>query len=45
MGLFKNEILPVSEDLYKRGFYLPSGITLNVDKIEIVSNKLKSIID
>ena len=27
-GLFKNIDLPNSERLYKRGFYLPSGLTL-----------------
>ena len=28
MGLFDNEILPVAERMYQRGFYIPSGMAL-----------------
>ena len=44
MGLFKNQSFPVSEKLYKYGFYLPSGLNLKYENIKTVSEKLKSII-
>lgn len=34
MGLFAGESHPVAEDLYARGFYLPSGITLTEQDVE-----------
>jgi len=43
-GLFKNESYPVAERLYKKGFYLPSGLSLNEDQIISVSNSLKKIL-
>ncbi len=43
-GLFKNESYPVAERLYKKGFYLPSGLSLNEDQIISVSNSLKNIL-
>lgn len=33
MGLFKNEIYPVAENLARRGFYIPSGLALKKDQI------------
>ena len=42
-GLFEKEKFPISEKLYYQGFYLPSGLTLNEDKIKLVSRKLKSL--
>ena len=41
---FKKETLPVSENLYKYGFYLPSGLTLDEKKIETVTNVLAEIL-
>ena len=35
---------PVAERLYKKGFYLPSGLSLNEDQIISVSNSLKKIL-
>jgi len=34
MGLFKGETYPVSEKLYKRGFYVPSGLALTNEQIK-----------
>lgn len=41
MGLFKNEKYPVSDDLSKRGFYLPSGLAITNQQIKIVINEVK----
>lgn len=40
---FKKENLPVSERLYKYGFYLPSGLTLTKEQIETVAKTLKEV--
>ena len=45
MGLFKNEKYPVAETLYKNGFYVPSGLSLNKYKISTVSRALFKIIN
>jgi len=44
MGLFKGESYPVSEKLYKRGFYIPSGIALNEEQINRVANSVIEIL-
>ena len=44
MGLFKDQKLEISENLFKYGFYLPSGLTLNKDDIKLITDKLKSIL-
>ncbi len=36
-GLFNRESYPVSERLYKRGFYIPSGMALTETQAEIVA--------
>jgi perosamine synthetase len=41
---FKKQTLPVSEDLYKCGFYLPTGLTLNKENIERVAEALEAIL-
>tara|TARA_Y100000768_G_scaffold383586_1_gene366028 strand:- start:4991 stop:6121 length:1131 start_codon:yes stop_codon:yes gene_type:complete len=43
-GLFKGESYPISERLYKRGFYLPSGLSLTEEKILHVSETLIKIL-
>ncbi len=40
MGLFKNESYPVSERLARRGLYLPSGVALSDEQIDIVCQQL-----
>ena len=42
--LFKGESYPNAEHLYKKGFYLPSGLSLSEDQIVRVSTELKKIL-
>ena len=44
MGLFDNTECPVSESLYDRGFYIPSGLGINNKQIKTVSNVLHDIL-
>ncbi len=44
MGLFKNENYPVAERLARRGLYLPSGLALKDEQIDIVSEALHDIL-
>lgn len=37
LGLFKNESYPESEKLAEKGFYLPSGMALEEERIERVA--------
>ncbi len=41
---YKVVSLPISEKLYKYGFYLPSGLTLDEEKINFVVEKLKEVL-
>jgi len=41
MGLFKNEIYPVSEKISKFGFYIPCGLAITDDQIERVVKVIK----
>ena len=43
MGLFLGERYPVSEDISKRGLYLPSGLNLDREKIDFICEKIKRI--
>lgn len=43
-GFFNSESFPNSELLYNRGFYIPSGLTLNREKIEIVADAITRIL-
>lgn len=43
MGLNDKIARPVSETLYHRGFYIPSGLNLTCDKIEVVANKVREL--
>ena len=38
MGLFNGQSFPVAENLYQKGFYIPSGLGLSKDQIDRVSN-------
>jgi len=44
MGLFNKEVYPVAERIAKRGFYIPSGLALKTEQIEIVSKAVKKIL-
>jgi perosamine synthetase len=41
---FREESLPVSENLYEYGFYLPSGLTLEKDQLERVADSLHRVL-
>ena len=42
-GLFEGESYPVAEQMYQRGFYVPSGLALTDDQILRVADALKQI--
>jgi len=43
MGLFISEHYPVAERIAKQGLYLPSGLTLTVEQIEEVCQKVHAV--
>jgi len=43
MNLFLNESYPVSEYLAEKGFYIPSGLALTFEQMDIVAEKLSII--
>ncbi len=45
MGLFAEESYPVAERLYKKGFYIPSGLVLTDDQINTVSGTVKKYLE
>lgn len=45
MGLFNGMKLPVTERLYRRGLYLPSGVAITDEQIEKSALALKSIME
>jgi perosamine synthetase len=44
MGLLKDESLPVSERIARRGFYLPSGMALTDTQIDTCASTLKEVL-
>ncbi len=44
MGLFLEDSLPNSENLYKKGFYIPSGLALTEKQIKEVSEVLHKVL-
>ena len=45
MGLFAGESHPVAENLWRRGFYLPSGLALAPEQIASAAQRLKELLD
>jgi perosamine synthetase len=43
-GLFAGENYPVAERLYRRGFYVPSGLALNESQMLRVAEAVRSIL-
>jgi len=43
MGLFCDERYPVTEKISRRGFYIPSGLTLTLDQQQLVIEGVKKI--
>lgn len=44
-GLFLDEMLPNSEKLYQKGFYIPSGLALTEDQLKEVSSALHKVLN
>jgi perosamine synthetase len=44
LGLFKDEKYPVAENIARRGFYLPSGLGLKSDDINVVCDAVMDIL-
>jgi perosamine synthetase len=44
MGLFKGEQYPVAERIARQGLYLPSGLTLTEEQMDIVSTAVKEVV-
>ena len=45
LGIFNNiQKRLCSEDLYEQGFYIPSGLTLNEEKINYVVTQIKNLL-
>jgi perosamine synthetase len=44
LGLFRNEKYPVAERIARKGFYLPSGLTISHEQIETVSSVLMEVL-
>lgn len=43
-GLFEGETYPVAERLYKQGFYIPSGMALTYEKMELVAKAVWEVL-
>ena len=44
MGLFKNEKYRIADKLYKKGFYIPSGLGIKKNQISTVTKAIKEIL-
>ena len=44
MELFQNEKYPVAENLAKNGFYIPCGLGISNEEINLVAQALKKIL-
>jgi perosamine synthetase len=44
-GMFTGESYPVAEHIARQGLYLPSGLTLTETQIDVVCDKVKSILE
>ncbi|MEY4467909.1 MAG: hypothetical protein RIR21_1702 [Pseudomonadota bacterium] len=45
MGLFKDEHHPVSERIARRGLYVPSGLALTLEQIDVVSQAVRQALN
>jgi len=45
MGLFRDLKLPVTERLYRRGLYLPSGVAITEDQVQESAKAVRKILD
>lgn len=44
MGLFKGDRFPVSERIARRGLYVPSGLALTLEQIELVNTAVQKVL-
>ena len=44
MGLFKNEKYPVAEHIARNGFYIPSGLGLDLNHIPYIVESIKEVL-
>jgi perosamine synthetase len=44
MGLFRGEQYPVAERLARQGLYLPSGLALTKEQMDIVCTAVKEVV-
>ena len=44
-NLFNGQSYPIAENLYERGFYIPSGLSLNEEKISHIADVLYKILN
>jgi perosamine synthetase len=45
MGYFPNEKLPVAEHIGRRGFYIPSGLSLDGHQLKQVGQTVRSVLE
>ena len=45
IGLFENVNHPVVEKIARRGFYIPSGLALNCEQIDIVNRSVRAVLE
>lgn len=43
-GLFRKESYPISDDISRRGLYLPNGVTLTDEQIDYISDVIKQCV-
>jgi perosamine synthetase len=43
MGFFQDKSFPVAERLYRKGFYIPSGMALTDQQMEVVIKAVKEV--
>lgn len=44
MGIIDSKSRPVSEQLYEKGFYIPTGLNLTEDNLEYIVNSIKDVL-
>jgi perosamine synthetase len=44
LGLFKDEKYPVAERIARKGFYLPSGLTITKEQINTVADAVCEVL-
>lgn len=43
IGLFEGQYFPVAENMYRNGFYIPSGMALTDEQIDTVANSVAAV--